>query len=182
MNDCRTLLLKVFSFMVEPDPEPTGLEIAAPGTTNGQTGTWNRNTVLVAVDRIDHSRTPDCVQLANPAVSGDRAAAFIDREIRRFYRDQAGNLPDLRFYVVWASPERHRPEDFAGLHFGVGERARQGIIATNSGRVEGLLWARVCSLESGRAIFLRDLEENVLCIPGFKPWRTPVDDRIHLWR
>lgn len=172
---------------VEPEPEPLEPEIAAPGERRGQQGRWNRNNIFTPVSRIDHSRTPVCVELANPAVSGDRAAAFVDREIDQFYRNQDSTvpaLPDLAFWVVWAAPERFRPEDYAGLHFGVGNRAYRGIVASNCGRVENLEWRRVTSLSEARRIYIQEIDNHVVRIPGFRPWRPPIGnaDRIFLWR
>lgn len=168
----------------EPDPEPRQNEVAAPGESSGRRGGWNRHHVFQAVDRIDFSRTPRVVRLYNPSVSGDIAAGFIDREARRFYRDPQGQLPEFNCYVVWAAGELWRPEDFAGLHFGIGDRAYRGIVAANQGVVANLEWQRVDTLTEARSVFLRDLEEHVLHIPGFKPWRVPVGraDRIFVWR
>lgn len=172
--------------MVEPESEPSSstTEVAAPGLTEGSSDSWNRNTVFLPVDQIPFGQLATCVQLRRPSIAGDRAAAFIDREIVRFYRHKDGSLPDLRFYVVWGAPERFRPEDYAGLHFGVENRALQGIIASNCGVESNLEWERANSLSEGRRIFIQGIENHDIHIPGFKPWRVPIGhaDHIYLWR
>lgn len=170
--------------MGEPDPEPLQNEVAAPGETSGRRGGWNRHHVFLALDLIDFGCTPKVVRLYNPSVSGDVAAGFIDREARRFYKDREGRLPDFGSYVVCAAGELWRPEEIAGLHFGVGDRAYHGIASANQGVTSNLEWQRVDSLTEARSVFLRDLEEHVLKLPGFKPWRVPVGraDHIFVWR
>lgn len=170
--------------MVEPDPEPIREEVAAPDQSSGTAGGWNRNNVFVAVDHIQWDRTPTCVTLSQPSLSGDRAASFIDREIKRFYKDKEGCFPELNFYAVWAAPERWRPADFAGLHFGVQDRAKSGIIASNCGRADTLEWVQVGSLEEARRVFIQDIDQHVVTIPGFKPYHVPLDraDHIYVWR
>lgn len=178
MTFCFVVSAEAVLLMCEPDPEPDYSQrtaVAAPATSGRASGNWLTEHILVPVEDVDHSRTPDFVQLSRPASSGDVAARFVDRRIVRFYREPQGNLPDLRFYAVWLTPRFwHNPQRYSGLHFGVGDRAYRGLIAANQGRYECIRWCRTDSLEEAREVYIREqLRHRTLL--GYA-------DRIFIWR
>lgn len=181
-HDCSVLGIKGCSLMGEPEPEPSdpseshSASASAPTTVLAQgRDNWYTANILVKVADIDHSRTPRVVELTNPAVSGDQAAKFVNRRIVHFYKDSEGNLPDIRFYVVWRTPRvTHNPQRFAGLHFAVGDRAYRGLTSANDGDYRGVQWIRVANLVEARKLFIAECTERRVQL-GYA-------DRIFIWQ
>ena len=110
----------------------------------------------------DSSERPSATIFHNFAVNGAEAVILLHRFFTELYPvDSSGLHPDIRFYVVWTTPEQREGEGrlaITGLHFGVGNRAYRGILDINRGVFSTLAFRRVPDLIEGRRTFLAEAE------------------------
>ena len=74
--------------------------------------------------------------------------------------------PEDRFYAVWSLSKAAGSRKWAGIHFGRGRLAYDGVIALNRGSIGGLQWHRCKSYELA-------LDEWKLSAPHFKLFGEP---------
>ncbi len=108
------------------------------------------------------SERPTATIFHNFAVDGAEAVVLLHRFFTELYPgDSSGLHSDIRFYVVWATPEQREGEGrltITGLHFGVGNRAYRGILDINRGVFSTLAFRRVPDLIEGRRTFLAEVD------------------------
>lgn len=96
------------------------------------------------------------------SINGEEAVVLLHRYFQRLYPgDHLGLHPEIRFYVVWLTPEQREGEGkltLTGLHFGVGNRAYRGILETNQGIFSTLRFKRVPDFIEGRRTFLAEVD------------------------
>ena len=131
-----------------------------------------------SLEIINSRSLPTATVYQHPRIDGSEAVRILHRYIGELYPvDDRGRQVDIRYYVVWLTPEQREGEGrtiLTGLHFGLGDRAYRGILSANGDIFRTLSFRRVPDLNRGREVFLREFARHGVA--------RELGDRFFIWQ